>query len=108
VLRATQQLGWHRILIDTGIKDGSSLLDHTSLATLQSMLAQASHANIEVALAGALRLEMLESLRTLQPTWLGFRSALCEHGDRRGTLNLQRVQAVQRALRSAASLEESS
>lgn len=108
VLLATQQLGWRRILIDTAIKDGSSLLDHTSLATLQSMLTEASRANIEVALAGALRLEMLDSLRMLQPAWVGFRSALCEHRDRRATLIPQRVLAVQRALQSTAALEESS
>jgi len=111
VLHATQQLGWHRVLIDTAIKDGSSLLDHTSLQTLESMLAQANQAKIQVALAGALRLEMLEPLRMLNPAWLGFRSALCEHRDRRSTLIPERVLTAQRALQSAASLaslEESS
>lgn len=108
VLDATQQLGWHRVLIDTAIKDGSSLLDHTSLETLESMLAQASRAKIEVALAGALRLEMIDALRKLSPAWLGFRSALCEHRDRRAALNPQRVRAAQMAIQSAGSLAESS
>ena len=105
VLDATQHLGWHRVLIDTAIKDGSSLLDHTSLETLESMLAQAKRAQIEVALAGALRLEMLEPLKMLNPAWLGFRSALCEHRDRRSTLIPERVLTAQRALQSLASLE---
>jgi (5-formylfuran-3-yl)methyl phosphate synthase len=80
-----------QVLIDTAIKDGTTLLDHCSLETLQRRLHQASELGIGVALAGSISFAMLPQLLALQPQWLGMRGALCSGPARTSAISLEKI-----------------
>jgi (5-formylfuran-3-yl)methyl phosphate synthase len=89
------------VMIDTAQKSGRTLLQHWTTAQLASFIAHARSNYLGVGLAGALRCEDIPALVQLAPDILGFRGALCEHSERRGTLSATRVQAVRAAMDQA-------
>jgi uncharacterized protein (UPF0264 family) len=96
---AARAAGVAGCLLDTAVKDGRGLLEWIEPAALAELAAEAHADGLELAVAGALRLEDLEALRSTGADIVGVRSAACGGGDRNGTLD---AGAVRRLRRSAA------
>jgi (5-formylfuran-3-yl)methyl phosphate synthase len=88
------RIGAHGVMFDTMGKTAGSLTDHLSYMTLAGHIAAAKDAGLVVGLAGSLTARQVPSLLALQPDLLGFRGALCRHGDRTQTLDAERLAAV--------------
>ena len=85
------------LMVDTADKLAGSLFDVLSDAQLRRFIASVRASGALVGLAGALQRPQLAALNALAPDFAGFRSAVC-NGDRRGTLDLARLQALATAL----------
>jgi uncharacterized protein (UPF0264 family) len=81
-------------LIDTFIKDGSTLLDHVSENQLTQWIAQAKLHHIQIALAGSLRGDVFKQVIALQPDIIAVRGAACADHDRTTTVDEQRVREL--------------
>jgi uncharacterized protein (UPF0264 family) len=81
-------------LLDTAVKDGRGLLEWLSPEALAAFAAEAHAAGLQVALAGALRLEDLPVVRDTGADIAGVRSAACRDGRRSGRLDAERVRAL--------------
>jgi uncharacterized protein (UPF0264 family) len=91
--------GAHGCLLDTAVKDGRGLFAWLGERELEAFVAACRAAGLLSALAGALRLEDLGSLRAIAPDLAGVRGAACA-GDRvRGRIDAARVEALVRACR---------
>jgi (5-formylfuran-3-yl)methyl phosphate synthase len=95
--RVARAAGVGVILLDTLVKDGRGLLEWLSPAALASLVADAHAADLEVALAGALREEDLAVVRDTGADIAGVRSAACADGRRSGPLEAARVRALRAA-----------
>jgi (5-formylfuran-3-yl)methyl phosphate synthase len=84
-------------LLDTAVKDGRGLLDWLSPDALASLVADAHAADLQAALAGALRAEDLPVVRATAADIAGVRSAACGDGRRSGPLDTARVRALRAA-----------
>jgi uncharacterized protein (UPF0264 family) len=93
-------LGFPGLMADTADKHAGSLFDVVEPEALRRFVATVRGAGRMVGLAGALRVSHLPLLAELAPDFAGFRTAVCA-GDRRGALELARVQALARALEDA-------
>jgi (5-formylfuran-3-yl)methyl phosphate synthase len=78
-------------LLDTAVKDGRGLLEWLSPGALASLVADAHAADLQVALAGALRAEDLPVVRDTGADIVGVRSAACRDGRRVARLDAARV-----------------
>lgn len=79
-------------LIDTYIKDGSTLFDHFSSSELEDFIGRCREAGILCALAGSIRAEHLPELARLDPDLIGVRGALCTDArDRRSVIDPART-----------------
>ncbi|MBK1612326.1 hypothetical protein CKO44_02455 [Rubrivivax gelatinosus] len=96
-------LSFPALMADTADKRSGSLFDAVPAAELAAFVAAARAAGVPVGLAGALRSADLPRLLALAPDFAGFRSAVCA-GDRAGTLDAARVQALAQALGRPAAL----
>jgi uncharacterized protein (UPF0264 family) len=94
--RVAREAGVRVCLLDTAVKDGRGLLEWLSPDALASFVADAHAAGLEVALAGALRLEDLPAVRDTGADIAGVRSAACRDGRRSGHLDAERVRALRR------------
>jgi uncharacterized protein (UPF0264 family) len=86
-----QEAGVQGCLIDTAVKDGSTLFDYITTEELIS-LAQSAHAKgLLFGAAGALGGQQLPLLRNAGVDVAGLRTAVCRNGKRNGILDPARV-----------------
>jgi uncharacterized protein (UPF0264 family) len=93
--------GFAGVMLDTARKDGQGLLNHLSVEVLQQFVVEAKSAGMLCGLAGALRIEDIETLSPLQPDYLGFRSALCQQHHRTNRLDPELAKQIQNKLNAA-------
>uniref|UniRef100_I1XFK9 (5-formylfuran-3-yl)methyl phosphate synthase n=2 Tax=Methylophaga nitratireducenticrescens TaxID=754476 RepID=I1XFK9_METNJ len=93
--------GFAGVMLDTARKDGQGLLNHLSVEALQQFVVEAKSAGLLCGLAGALRIEDIETLSPLQPDYLGFRSALCQQHRRTNLLDPELAKQIQTQLNVA-------
>ena len=93
--------GFAGVMLDTARKDGQGLLNHLSVEVLQQFVVEAKSAGMLCGLAGALRIEDIETLSPLQPDYLGFRSALCQQHRRTNRLDPELAKQIQNKLNVA-------
>jgi (5-formylfuran-3-yl)methyl phosphate synthase len=91
-------------LIDTAIKDGSTLFEFLDRKTLHSLAREAHAAGLLFAVAGSLREEDLPALVDAGVDVVGLRTAVCRNSQRSGPLDPARVLRVFEALRLRGSL----
>jgi uncharacterized protein (UPF0264 family) len=102
--RVAHAAGVRVCLLDTAVKDGRGLLEWLSPGELAAFVADAHAAGLEVALAGALRLEDLPTIRDTRADVAGVRSAACRDDRRTGRLDAGRVRALRRYAGAGASM----
>lgn len=68
------------IMIDTAIKDGTTLFDHLSIDKLVQFVEKAHENGMFCALAGNLSWNHIETLKDLKPDIIGVRTMVCESG----------------------------
>jgi uncharacterized protein (UPF0264 family) len=88
--------GFDAVMLDTHDKSRGSLAARRSEAELRGFVDALQAHGHHAGLAGSLRLEDLPALQATGCDFAGFRSAVCT-GDRRGTLDAARVEALRRA-----------
>ena len=98
LVAALGEAGFAGVMLDTGVKDGRTLLDHRAPNELAAFLEAAAAAGLMAGLAGSLKLAQIPALLTLEPDVLGFRGALCRASDRVRALDADALAAVRRAI----------
>ena len=88
------QIGFFGVMLDTSSKDGKNLLDHQSIAELQSFVALCEQFKLMSGLAGSLRLKHVSNLLDIKPSYIGFRGGVCLDDDRKSTLDKSRIVEV--------------
>ena len=78
-------------LVDTALKDGRGLFEWLGPERLAALVAEGHAAGLEMALAGALRAEDLETVRATGADIAGVRSAACQDGRRTAPLDADRI-----------------
>ena len=86
------------VMLDTADKSAGSLLQRWPVQRLQRVIGRARDAARRVGVAGSLRASEVPLLRELRPDFAGFRSAVCDGGERGGALHPQRLRALLDAL----------
>jgi len=95
VVSLLKESGFHGVMVDTAIKNGQHLLDHWDSSELKAFVSSVNQKNMLCGLAGALRVENIETLKSLNADYLGFRSALCNQQQRTSKLQLSLAEQVQ-------------
>lgn len=88
------------LLIDTFIKDGSTLLDWLPTMRLAAIRRRCREAGVPIALAGSLQASAIAGLLELQPDWFAVRGAACRQGQRSDAIDPERVRALRTLLDS--------
>ena len=80
-------------LIDTAIKDGTSLLDWLNMDLLARIRYRLGAARIPIALAGSLSVKEIRSLLPITPDWFAVRGSVCD-GGRQGNVSAAKVRQL--------------
>jgi dihydroneopterin aldolase len=87
-------IGAHGIMLDTMGKTGGSLPDHLEIGKIGGFVSRARGYGLIVGLAGSLKARHVAPLLALEPSLLGFRSALCREGAREASIDLEACASV--------------
>jgi uncharacterized protein (UPF0264 family) len=90
--------GFYGVMLDTADKGGKGLVGCLAEEKLRGFLQSARALNLKTGLAGSLKLADIPALVSLQPSYLGFRGALCERQLRSEKLLKSHVQEAQKLL----------
>jgi len=85
------KVGVDVVMIDTGIKDGSSLFEFMNEDELTRFVDDARDLGLTTALAGTIKFEDLDVLRRINPDILGIRGVVCG-GDRNDEIRQELVE----------------
>ncbi len=98
LLMLGKQWGMAALVIDTYIKDGSTLLDWTTEVDLVGYSMWRDF-GIQIALAGSLGVAEITVLRRVRPTWFAVRGAAC-NGGRDSAIDEHRVRELKQHIAS--------
>jgi (5-formylfuran-3-yl)methyl phosphate synthase len=82
-------IGAHGVMLDTMGKSGGSLLDHLEIGEVARFVFRVRAYGLIAGLAGSLKVRHVAPLLALEPSLLGFRSALCREGARTASVDLE-------------------
>jgi len=89
-------------MLDTAIKDGSSLFDHVSPDSCRDFVTASHDHGLLAAFAGCLNASHARKLAEIQADIIGVRGAVCAGGDRRqGTIQADLILALRQAIDEA-------
>jgi (5-formylfuran-3-yl)methyl phosphate synthase len=94
VVEAARRAGVGGCLLDTAVKDGRGLFEWLSAEALEALVAEGHAAGLEIALAGALRVEDLSVVRATGADIAGVRAAACHDGSRTAPLEAERIRRL--------------
>lgn len=89
------EAGAYGVMIDTAVKDGTTLFSHMKEADLQKFIDDAHAHNLTAALAGSLRFDNVLKLKEMGADIAGVRGAVCTNGDRvNGSISEEKVRGL--------------
>jgi uncharacterized protein (UPF0264 family) len=91
VVEAARRAGAGGCLLDTAVKDGRGLFEWLTPEALEALVDEGHAADLEMALAGALRAEDMSLVRATGADIAGVRAAACRDGRRTGALDAERI-----------------
>jgi uncharacterized protein (UPF0264 family) len=95
------QRRWPAFLIDTYVKDGTTLLDWLSVSAVASLCERCREAGVESALAGRLGPDEIGQLLFAAPSWFAVRGAACRSGQRDAEIDAGAVRRLVELIASA-------
>lgn len=102
VLDAALETNCSVLLLDTFVKDGTSLLSWLSVERLSALRKKTSAHGLQLAMAGKVTLSELPLLLPLQPDIIAVRGAVCESGIRTASVSEELVATFARTLKHEA------
>lgn len=91
------EAGADLVMVDTAVKDGRPTFDFMSEQDLSDFISTGHAYGLEVALAGTIGFQHLETLKRLDPDIIGVRGIVCG-GDRRAAVQAELVERVKLGL----------
>lgn len=98
IIRQFQHCGFRGVMLDTMNKSAGSLRQLLSQERLREFVASARDYGLLTGLAGSLREDDIDDLVALQPDYLGFRGALCQHNQRTAKLEQQQILTIKQRI----------
>lgn len=97
LLEKLRKIGFYGAMLDTQGKM-NDLLHVQSKTSLREYVLQCDNFGLKSGLAGSLKLQYIESLAEINPTYIGFRGGVCENYARTSQLSIKKVMEVKNML----------
>lgn len=91
LVNAAADAGCDVVMVDTAIKDGSTLFDALSIDEIQEFIGRGHERGLRVALAGSIKFDHCDVLTKLRPDIIGVRGAVCEGTDRKTKISAEKT-----------------
>ncbi|MDP1658038.1 MAG: (5-formylfuran-3-yl)methyl phosphate synthase [Methylotenera sp.] len=98
LIESIKQAGFIGVMLDTFNKNGLTLLDFYSEKKRKEFAKEVIGNGLSFGLAGSLKLQHLDLIKEINPTYIGFRGGVCDEDKRRLSLNVEKIKAIRKTL----------
>lgn len=98
IVEDIKQAGFVGLMLDTAHKNGNTILYYRTQYEYKELAARVLKAGMSFGLAGSLRLQDVDKLRDIKPTYMGFRGGICNQHNRRSALDSSKIAAIRNVL----------
>ncbi|MDI1361306.1 (5-formylfuran-3-yl)methyl phosphate synthase [Methylotenera sp.] len=96
LIAAIKNAGFMGIMLDTAKKNGLTLLDYYSQEQRIAFAKTVLGNDLQLGLAGSLKLQHVTLIKELNPSYVGFRGGVCEDNQRNLALDATKIKAVRK------------
>jgi len=100
LIKSAKASGSDIVMLDTALKNGKTLFDVMSITEIKKFIKLASKQKLKTALAGSLKKQQIDLLKTLSPDIIGIRGAVCTSGNRQKGISKKLVKEFSTHLNS--------
>lgn len=90
--------GFVGLMLDTVHKQGRTIRYYHSHNDCLALSTKIKNNGLAFGLAGSLRLQDIEDLKDIEPTYMGFRGGVCEQNSRKANLDIEKIKSIRKAL----------
>lgn len=105
VVSSARQFGAGAMLIDTYLKDGTTLFDHLISDQICELMSLARKKKLACVLAGGLSIDLIPTAASFQPDYIAVRGAACD-GDRQGKISRDAVRRLKAVIGQPVSIRQ--
>jgi (5-formylfuran-3-yl)methyl phosphate synthase len=96
LIAAIKHAGFIGVMLDTAQKNGLTLLDYYSQEQRTAFAKEVLGHNLQLGLAGSLRLQHVALIKEINPTYIGFRGGVCDDNQRNLALDSAKIKEVRK------------
>ena len=96
LITAIKDAGFIGVMLDTANKNGLTLLDHYSKEKRSDFAKKVFKLGMQLGLAGSLKLQHVDLIKEISPTYIGFRGGVCDGNQRQLALDANKIIAVRK------------
>lgn len=98
LIKAIKEADFIGIMLDTANKNGATLLDYYSNEQRTQFAAAVFSHGLQLGLAGSLKLQHIDVLREINPTYIGFRGGVCDADNRQLSLDAHKIKLISKTM----------
>lgn len=98
LIDAIKNAGFMGVMLDTAKKNGLTMIDYYSETQRKELAQKVFKNHLQFGVAGSLKIQHIERMKEINPTYMGFRGGVCEANQRELRLNIDKIQAIRSAL----------
>ena len=96
LVAAIKNAGFMGVMLDTAKKNGLTLLDYYSQEQRVAFAKTVFKNDLELGLAGSLKLQHVPIIKEINPSYIGFRGGVCDDNQRQLALDASKIKAVRK------------
>lgn len=98
LITAIKNAGFIGVMLDTANKDGQTLLDHYTEEKRSDFAKNVFKLDMQLGLAGSLKLQHIDLLKDINPSYIGFRGGVCDGNQRHLALDAAKIKAIRKTM----------
>jgi uncharacterized protein (UPF0264 family) len=98
LVAAIKDTGFLGIMLDTAKKNGLTLLDYYSEEQRKEFAKTVFKQGMQLGLAGSLKLQHLDLIKDMNPSYIGFRGGVCDENQRHLALDASKIDAIRKTM----------
>ena len=98
LVSAIKNAGFLGIMLDTAKKNGLTLLDYYSEEKRMEFAKNVLKLGMHLGLAGSLKLEHLDLIKDMNPSYIGFRGGVCDSNKRHLAIDATKIEAIRKTM----------
>jgi uncharacterized protein (UPF0264 family) len=98
LIEAIKKSGFVGVMLDTAKKNGLTMMDYYSETQRKEFAQKVLKNHLQLGVAGSLKIQHIEIMKEINPTYMGFRGGVCDTNQRELALDVEKIKSIRKRL----------